>query len=321
MLIELLIIYWVTSTVLFFFPRLLHPKRTNKAKRMFMQRGKVAVSAHRGGMLENRENSLSAFKHSVKIGVQMLEMDVHKTKDDIIVVAHDPSLKRITGQDLFIRDVNYQDIGPYLEEIYCDYGVSLTKKNTEKEKPCTLDDFFALLQTTEAYVSLDVKTGQFTDIERILTLAVKYGVLDKVIIGMMKDFDTEYLRSKYGREVNFFFSAKSGFLLFFYFFTGLLPLVNLKYDFFHSPLNFKTLQKSSLFKNWEKMRLHFVFMDLVRPIFKLFIWHLQKRDIPVSYFVANEVEDFDMAIDCRANVIMTDTGEKLINYLSSLNYY
>ena len=40
----------------------------------------------------------------------MLEVDCHLTRDKQVVVAHDPSLLRITGHDVFIKDMNYHEL-------------------------------------------------------------------------------------------------------------------------------------------------------------------------------------------------------------------
>ena len=40
-------------------------------------------------------------------GVEMLELDCHLTKDHQVVVHHDFSVNRTTGEDGFIRDMNY----------------------------------------------------------------------------------------------------------------------------------------------------------------------------------------------------------------------
>ena len=40
----------------------------------------------------------------------MLELDCHITKDKQVVVAHDPSLLRITGVDTLIQDLDYHEL-------------------------------------------------------------------------------------------------------------------------------------------------------------------------------------------------------------------
>lgn len=50
--------------------------------------------AHRGGAGEHPENSYSAFKNAVDLGYAFIETDVRCTRDDVIMVHHDPTLGR-----------------------------------------------------------------------------------------------------------------------------------------------------------------------------------------------------------------------------------
>jgi glycerophosphoryl diester phosphodiesterase len=63
----------------------------------------VLVTAHRGlggistGAREKYpENSLAAFSNSIELGVDMIEVDVQKTKDGHLVLMHDKSVDRMT---------------------------------------------------------------------------------------------------------------------------------------------------------------------------------------------------------------------------------
>jgi len=54
-------------------------------------------AAHRGGALLWPENSLLAFRSAAEnLGADFLEFDVHLSKDDQVVVIHDPTLERTT---------------------------------------------------------------------------------------------------------------------------------------------------------------------------------------------------------------------------------
>src|SRR3989338_8198500 len=50
----------------------------------------MELVAHRGANWHFPENTLPAFRRALQDGAVILEMDVHRTKDDIIVVCHDP---------------------------------------------------------------------------------------------------------------------------------------------------------------------------------------------------------------------------------------
>lgn len=64
-------------------------------------RDHVMVVAHRAGWKENgqvvrAENSRAAIDHAAAIGVEMVELDVRRSKDGVLVVMHDETLNRTT---------------------------------------------------------------------------------------------------------------------------------------------------------------------------------------------------------------------------------
>lgn len=53
----------------------------------------IEIIAHRGGAGLYPENTIPAMRNALSIGVHNLEMDMHITKDSLVVVSHDPYLK------------------------------------------------------------------------------------------------------------------------------------------------------------------------------------------------------------------------------------
>jgi glycerophosphoryl diester phosphodiesterase len=51
----------------------------------------------------------------VKAGTQLLELDVHLTKDNQVVVVHDPNLSRLTGRNLDVTQLRYDEL-PLLQK-------------------------------------------------------------------------------------------------------------------------------------------------------------------------------------------------------------
>lgn len=59
--------------------------------------GKPQVFAHRGGAALRPENTLLAFDHGLSLGADGLELDVHLSRDGVVVVHHDSTLERTTN--------------------------------------------------------------------------------------------------------------------------------------------------------------------------------------------------------------------------------
>lgn len=58
--------------------------------------GRVLVVAHRGLSAEEPENTMRAFRRAAEVGCDLIELDVHMSRDGIPVVIHDDALDRTT---------------------------------------------------------------------------------------------------------------------------------------------------------------------------------------------------------------------------------
>lgn len=90
--------------------------------------------AHRGAhdAFQNiAENTDAAFQRALDLGLWGIEFDVHATADNVLVVNHDPDLRRIWGHDVTIAKTPYQIIHemvpdvPTLDEVVKRYGKRL----------------------------------------------------------------------------------------------------------------------------------------------------------------------------------------------------
>jgi glycerophosphoryl diester phosphodiesterase len=66
--------------------------------------------AHRGDPVGQRENTLPAFEAAVHQGADMVELDLRRTRDGVIVVLHDPTLLRLWGVDRSVGDLDLAQI-------------------------------------------------------------------------------------------------------------------------------------------------------------------------------------------------------------------
>lgn len=67
--------------------------------------------AHRGYVSKNNlENSNNAILEAIKLGYDMIEIDIRETKDKRIVLNHDEDLKRVFGMDKKVKNLSLADI-------------------------------------------------------------------------------------------------------------------------------------------------------------------------------------------------------------------
>ena len=73
---------------------------------------------HRGAPSLARENTIESFRAALEAGVDGIELDIHRTRDGVLAVHHDPSI-----DDLVISDVAWEELKsaepfiPRLEEV------------------------------------------------------------------------------------------------------------------------------------------------------------------------------------------------------------
>jgi glycerophosphoryl diester phosphodiesterase len=66
--------------------------------------------AHRGEPIGERENTMASFTAAVGHGADMVELDLQRSRDGIIVVLHDATLSRLWGVDQPVADLDLADL-------------------------------------------------------------------------------------------------------------------------------------------------------------------------------------------------------------------
>lgn len=146
--------------------------------------------AHRGYSSKYPENTLLAFDKALSAGAQAVEFDVHKTKDNKLVVIHDENIKRTFNGSGLIKDLTLAELKTYSSN-------NPEYKDSKLCKIPTLDQVLELLLSYNIIINLEIKTDiiQYENIEKeILDTINHYNLEEKVIISSFNHKSLEKCR-------------------------------------------------------------------------------------------------------------------------------
>lgn len=130
------------------------------------------LQAHRGGRGLAPENTLTAFRNAIAIGVDTLETDLAMTSDGVLVLAHDPYLNPALVRDADgrwlpakgppIHSLRWQDLRRYdIGRIDPDSAYAKLyplQRPADGERFATLDDLIALVKNSGRRLRLNIET-------------------------------------------------------------------------------------------------------------------------------------------------------------------
>ena len=147
----------------------------------------VQIVAHRGYSGAYPENTLSAFAGAYAAGAQTVEFDVRKTKDDQLVIYHDDTLQKLTGDETTVADYTYDEL------LQIDAGEWFGREYRLERIP-TLDQTLDLLKSTNMRIFCELKNiGEDpTFAGEVYQKCADYGILDRVVF---LSFNYDYLNS------------------------------------------------------------------------------------------------------------------------------
>jgi Glycerophosphoryl diester phosphodiesterase len=68
------------------------------------------VIGHRGDPINAPEETFESFDKAFAEGADYVELDIHVSKDNVLVVSHDRDLERVTGTSAIVSQHNFSDL-------------------------------------------------------------------------------------------------------------------------------------------------------------------------------------------------------------------
>ena len=130
----------------------------------------VTVVAHRGDWRGAPENSLQGYQNCIDMGVDMVEIDLHWTKDSVLVIMHDNTLDRTSTGKGKISDYTYAE----LQQFFLRAGDGVKTRH----KIPTLEEVL-LLCKGKILINIDKGYNYFKDVYQLME---KTGTTNQVII-------------------------------------------------------------------------------------------------------------------------------------------
>ncbi len=129
--------------------------------------------AHRGASAYAQENSQEAFVKAAELGSDMVEIDVRVTSDDVPVISHDESLKRVYGIEASISNLTWEELKTLTE--------------ASGHNPIMMfDEVVKLCQSLGVGLYLDLKRLTFKSGAAILESLKQHGMLKYTIFGSFR---------------------------------------------------------------------------------------------------------------------------------------
>jgi glycerophosphoryl diester phosphodiesterase len=281
----LLIVYLVARLIAL--PAATHPWFTARAGE-----NKPLVFAHQGAENLWPSNTLFAFQHAAEMGVDVLDMDMHMTKDGALVLMHDQTVDRTTDGTGAIRDLTLDEI-QHLDAGYR-FSADEGKTHPYRGQGLTVPTLEELFQTfPDKRFGIEIKqTEPVATAQRFCALIRQYNMQDKVLVSSFRQENMDAFRAECPEVATS--ATENEVRLFYVFFRlGLSDLLTPGYNSFQVPE--------------ESGGIH-----LLTP---RFVAAAHRRGLAVQPWTINETEDLKRILALGVDGINTDNPDRLFALL------
>jgi glycerophosphoryl diester phosphodiesterase len=252
---------------------------------------KFLVIAHRGGRSLGPESTLYTYRKAVKLGVDVLEMDIRSTGDGQLIILHDDTVARTTNAMGPVENYSLVDLKK-LDAAHRwspDNGQTFPLRNKGVKIPTLAEVFNAFPQIK---MNLEIKDTRSSTIHSLCRLIHDHQMTKKI---MVASFDADSLKE----------------------FRSLCPQVATSAGASEAML-FYGLQKVYLEAAYspdaQALQVPETFRDL-RVVNRRFIEAAHARNMRVQVWTVDDVDAMQRLLNLGVDGIMTDYPQRLMNLL------
>ena len=265
---------------------------------LVLQAGPIRFVSHAGNQYSAPGHSIPAYKVALERKADILKLDLHLTRDNVIVLMHDRTTRRKTGTNLEICKHDYPEL---LEK--CTY---LPVGGFDKEKIVRLEQALELVRDKPISLWLDMKgytpkkpERSMQLVDTVMALVRKYGISDdRLMVATWSGPALEYMKQKYPeiRRVQHVSISKRA--------DGMYKL-NL------SPQEMKPEDIiPCLLKRAEELGLHGFNLPIDSPYFsRELVQTLQAKGYWISSWFVQKAETAEKAAEAGVDAVVTDNLE------------
>ena len=166
-----------------------------------MNGDRIILAAHRGDRKTCPENTMPAFEKAISFGVDMIETDIHMTKDGKLIIMHDRNTVRTTGHDGFTDQMTFEEI----KTLDAGSWFSPEYKNTPVP---SVEEFIALIKDTQMLINWELKdfptvVGDdfaFCATDKLIALIEENGLASRSMVNSFSDRILEHIWKNHGHK-------------------------------------------------------------------------------------------------------------------------
>ena len=164
----------------------------------FETKNKILIAGHRGNPAVLPENTMESFCSAVELGVDMIETDVHLTKDNVLILMHDHDVERTTNGEGLISEMTYEEIKK----------LNAGTENKPASVPTLLEFLEYCANIPDLTLNLEIKVYLEDEgpervaytVDETVKMCEELGLGKRVMFNCFDAYILEYIYKNYGRK-------------------------------------------------------------------------------------------------------------------------